>query len=214
MWIKLLVTKVIERQGKMVRFRPGDWVDVGRQYAMTLVASGEATIPSRERANLLLPHKAGILCWSVPPGHFSETFKEIEIKTIGDAVGSDILRFRHSLVCDPGAIARTDLIAVGFNLLAHWQIAVPLESYELLAAHLGNKHEQEATQKIVRDLRVPVYDTRVIFVRRCEDTAALFDLWFQEKRNLPGGDVRLAFLRALYQTKPLICALPVNWCNH
>jgi len=36
-------------------------------------------------------------------------------------------------------------------------------------------------------------------------------VWQREMRAVPGGDMRLAFVRALYIVKPLVLALPNSW---
>jgi len=63
--------------------------------------------------------------------------------------------------------------------------------------------------RVVFDMRVQVYDTRVIFARKCRDTDALFAAWGKEKAR--GVDERLAFLRALHRVVPLVNALPPTW---
>jgi len=65
------------------------------------------------------------------------------------------------------------------------------------------------TEEVIHDLRVPVYDTRVRFIRRNRTTERLMGLWYEERQQ---GEA-LAFLRALgrVQPKPLICALPAEW---
>jgi hypothetical protein len=103
---------------------------------------------------------------------------------------------------------RPDLFQAGFNLLARWQAAAPLWSYTELACHVGSEADREATKAVIRELRVPLYDTRVLFVRRCDDTRRLIELWLAECKR---GDARLAFLRAMYQVKPVLCALPAQW---
>ncbi len=53
---------------------------------------------------------------------------------------------------------------------------------------------------------MPVYDTRLMFIRRCHATRELVDEWVAED-----GHRGLAFLRALYRVKPLVLALPTTW---
>jgi len=62
------------------------------------------------------------------------------------------------------------------------------------------------TQKVVRDLRVPLYDIRFMVMRRCENTRRLLEVWEGE-----GEYTRLSFLRSLYRVKPLVLALPCTW---
>jgi len=52
-----------------------------------------------------------------------------------------------------------------------------------------------------------------VFVRRCPDTRRLVETWHAERARFPSGEDRLAFLRALYIVKPLVCDLPTVWTN-
>lgn len=104
---------------------------------------------------------------------------------------------------------RLNILPIGFSLLDTWQIAAPVWSYTELAAHVGNAAEREYTQSIIRDLRVLMYDTRMVFVRRCGDTRKFVSVWRDESEK--GADERLAFLRALYIVKPVLLALPTTW---
>lgn len=130
------------------------------------------------------------------------------------SASSELLPFDRTLIWDPEAPLRLDLIPNGFHLITRfaWQIAVPLWSYEQLARDMGSEEARAATEAIIRDLRVPVYDPRVLFFRRCPETEALLETW-QEEAGCGSDDdgMRLAFMRALYRVKPLVCALPVTW---
>ena len=214
MYVKLLVTKSIEINGKVTTFRPGDWVDVGRQSAMVMVSRNEATIPNTEKLASLLPKDAVVhFTKDTPKARQYETRLQNMSLSV-DFTGSDsnLLSHSYNLIAFPSAIAHLELIPVGFRLIEKWQVAAPLGSYEEMAIHIGTEEDRDLTKEVIRDLRVPWYDTRLLFVRRCSDTKSLFEAWNAEKRKLNGKtDSRLAFLRALYRVKPVICALPTTW---
>ena len=199
--VKLKAIKDIEIKGEMRRCYPGDWVDVGRQTAERWIAQGEAWRPSGE---ITVPSGAGV--WvrglAVPGCKVLEALPYIE-----DDGKSNALPYPRTLVWDPVLGCRHELLGVGFRLLNRWQVAVPLLSYEVLAYHLGDDEDRVRTEAIIRDLRVPVYDTRMIFVRRCAETVELVTRWLEDG----SGDERLAFSRAVYAVKPVICALPTSW---
>jgi hypothetical protein len=111
--------------------------------------------------------------------------------------------YARFLLWNPKAVLDRNLIAVGFSLLDHWQIAVPLYNYKVLAEHVGTPEDRERVKEIIHDLRVPIYDTRVMFVRQCAETRDLFERW--------DYGTELDFLVALYQTRPVINALPPTW---
>jgi len=114
-----------------------------------------------------------------------------------------------NLLWDASAHLRLEMIPIGFNLLTKWDLAVPLMPDTILAADLGTPAERELTKAIIHDLRVPVYNTAVMFLQRNRTTERLMGLWYEEKAL---GEP-LAFLRALgrAQPKPLLCALPFSW---
>lgn len=124
--------------------------------------------------------------------------------------GEPRLAYAQTLIWDPAARLRIDLIPAGFHLITAfgWEVAVPIYSYDELARDIGGDAEREQTALVVRDLRVPVYDPRVLFLRACQGSETLLAAWATERT---GGDDRLSFLRALYRTKPLVCALPTTW---
>ena len=80
--------------------------------------------------------------------------------------------------------------------------------YDELASRFGSNEERDRTEEIIHDLRVMVYDPRCLFIKRCTDTEHLIEMWAAERGQ---GSHKLAFLRALYIVKPLICALPISW---
>lgn len=115
------------------------------------------------------------------------------------------------LYLDPSAPLKLDLIPAGFRFLDRFEVCAPVWSYDELAEHLGTEEERERTREVIHDLRIPVYDTRVLFLRWTDSTRDLMLLWHEEMEA--GGDERLAFQRALYQVKPLILPLPTTWIH-
>jgi len=201
MWIQLLSPKIISASGKSARYNPGDWVDVGKQVALLWLSDGSAQIPEMAEsgidltgAGIITDHKE-LLC---------QRLKE-ETKDIMILEGAPCLPFERTIIMDAALPLRSTLIPLGVTLLDVWDIAVPLMDYNTLAINMGSDTERELTKLVIHDLRVPVYDTRLMFVKRKPDTERLIDNW----RN--AGKTPLAFLRELYQIKPLILALPCTW---
>jgi hypothetical protein len=90
------------------------------------------------------------------------------------------LRFARTLVWDTRLAFRAELVSVGLRLLDTWDAAIPLWSYEQLAQHVGTAEARARTQAVVRDLRVPLYDTRLVFIRRNRAGEALVEAWNAE----------------------------------
>ncbi len=210
MLIQLRRPKQVAVEGNVRNCHPGDWVTVGRQTAMQWLASGDAWIPPA-RQKLLLPEDAGILVWG-RSHHVDQLRAALQGSddTIGIVSGqTPDIPFGKTLIWQPALPLKAHLLPVGFHFLERWQIALPLRDYDELALMVGTEMQREQARQILHDPRVPLYDTRLIFARRCDDTLALIAQW--QEQVAAGQEERLAFLVALYQVKPLVLALPIEW---
>jgi hypothetical protein len=124
-----------------------------------------------------------------------------------------LLPWENTLFVAPETCVPSDLLSVGFNLLDRWDVAAPLWRYGVLAKDQGTPADRKRTEAVIRDLRVLLYAHELLFVRDSPDGRRFIETWRAEcgDGNGTGGDERLAFLRALYQVKPLFCALPRSW---
>lgn len=155
----------------------------------------------------VLPHDSGAVLVGQSPGMV------LALGQLGLAMAqgnSEMLPFERTLIWDPVAPLRLAMVPHGLRFLDRWQIACPLYSYRLLARDIGTDEERERTARVIHELRVPVYDYRVLFVRRCAETLRFMGA-FQEESDCGEDDLRLPFLRALYRVKPLMLALPQQW---
>ena len=119
------------------------------------------------------------------------------------------IAYDRTLFISPNTKVPWELLDAGFNLLARWDVAVPLGVYGTLARDVGGDTERQATERRMRDLRMLLYDTSLLFAQRNETAQELLSLWRDECIN--GADERLAFVRAMYQVKPRLCPLPRVW---
>lgn len=200
-WIRAKSILRTEKNGKMASFYPGDWLQVGRQQAREWLSTGQCEIL---KPAVLQTVQDLTDCAILVRGVLLESQR---VNLAARFPGVPIEEYRGQqhgrfLLWDLSANLRQDLILTGFGLLAKWQLAMPLLNYDILAQNIGTAEEQAETKAVIRDLRVPVYDCRVIFVRQCSETRRLLELW-------QGGE--LAFLRALYQARPIVNALPPSW---
>lgn len=201
MWIQLLQSKRISLSGKDVQYNSGDWVDVGKHVALLWLSDGSAQIPEIAESGFdlsnagILTDRRELLCNRL----------KLETKSITIVEGRPCLPFEKTIILDSMLPFRASLIPVGVSLLDTWEMAVPLMDYKTLALHLEDENERARTKEVIHDLRVPVYDIRLMFIRKKPDTERLIDNW----RDNGGG--ALAFLREVYRIKPLILALPCTW---
>lgn len=213
MWVKLLVAKTVEVRGKSTRFYAGDWVDVGKQLALQWLADGDAEIPVTSY-DAVTPIGSGVVfvaADSMLVRDFKSKFGDAEVLNVPEP-GPEI-PFVYTMYLSGKVPFRYALVPAGYGLLETWEIAVPLWDYNQLACDVGSDQDRAATKAVIRDLRVPLYDTRVMFVRRTPSTQAVFKRWSEERGCIDSADTRLAFLRALYAVKPLVLALPTTWSS-
>lgn len=215
MWVQLRSIQHIEENGRQMTRHPGDWVNVGKQTALLWIQRGEAVLPEKTKyGDFELASGSGLLIISdepETPDNPNPNRKPLEpfARQIEISVGARCLPWERNVLWTPSFGLRLELVPVGLMLLETWQIAVPLWDYKQLASQVGSHEDREKTRAVIHDLRVPLYDTRLMFVRACKECELLFNRWEQEMKA--GGDERLAFARALYKTPMLILALPMTW---
>jgi hypothetical protein len=202
-WTQAISIIHYEENGQTKTAHPGDWLQLGRQQARDELTRGNVKIL---KATTLQSVQDLSDCAILTRGVvYDSTRSQLGVKYPGLPMES-YDRFPDQpgryLIWDMGAKLRHDLILVGFGLLQKWQLAVPLLDYNTLAGDVGSTEEQAETKRIIHDLRVPVYDTRVIFARQCQENRKLFELW---------DGSQLGFLWALYQARPIVNALPPSW---
>jgi len=206
-WVQLRSIQYAQDEaGNTETYYPGDWVKVGKQTALRWIASGEAWALA-EKIAALLPEDSGVVIRGPKEAVSQLGNLAGELKV---AFGEPRPEFAHTLCWDAVLKLPAHLIGSGFHLLERgWQLVVPLCDYELLALRIGSEEDRERAKQIIPDLRVPVYQTGLMFVQRCPDTLRLFAAWKEQRAGI--SDERLAFLCALYLSKPLVLALPVTW---
>lgn len=209
MWVQLRTVKTIEVNGVGRHYKPGDWVDVGRMVALRWIAEGVAHTP--RPINELLPSGAG--AWIDPLLSGMPFVSQIQGANLPIApyLGSGPVPYPRTVFIGGDVHLRMTLLPVALNLLSKWELVVPLLSYDRLAVHLGSEDERAITKEAIRDLRVPVYEPRLMFMRRCRNADLLMRHWQAERQR--GPNLHLSFMRALYQVKPQLCAAPVSWLD-
>ena len=90
-----------------------------------------------------------------------------------------------------------------------WDLASSLFSYKALADQVGSEEDRAGTEALVGDIRLPVYDSRLVWVRQTAASHAFLEVWHKELEK--GTGEFHSFLRALYIARPMICTLPMDW---
>lgn len=207
MWVQLKCIKYIEKNGKEQAYHPGDWVNVHRQHALRWIAAGEAISPDPSTSSADIDYSAGILALVEPGEEFRSRLAEIP--QLQFTVGPIGLPYSETLIWHPSVVLKLGLLSVGFRLLEKWQMAVPLLDYKTLALNVGSEAEREETKAMIHDLRVPIRDPRLMFLRRCDATRQLINIYAKDIET--GKHPQLSLLRAIWQVKPVVCDLPNTW---
>ena len=214
MWVQLTSIQYVADHGVQKTCYPGDWVDVGKQQALLWVSQGSATLPDQGKySRLVVGAGAGVLVVSQGDRDQVRAAAEEMLSPYPNLAinvsPAPALPFEQTAIWDLSVRLRPELIPIGLALLDKWQAAAPIFDYSRLASHEGDVADRQKTAAVLPDLRVPLYETGLMFVRRDADTERLFEKWAKERED--GGDARHAFLRALYTTPLLFLALPITW---
>ncbi len=210
MWVRLKSIQYIEKAGKQVAHHPGDWIEVSTAHGRLLLANGDADVPGLKNGLVLVEGECGVLL----PGEYGDQVPSmltkhapsLEVQTSDELS----LPWERTLIWNPDLALRLELVSAGYGFLEKFDVAVPMADYAELASGIGNKRDREKTEKLIGDLRVPVYDTRLMFIRQGEAGEELLKVW-EKEQTAKNSNPSLAFLRALHKVQPYILALPTTW---
>lgn len=213
-YIRLTRVKHIRVGGVQKTYHKGDWVDVGKQAATLWLADGSAEIPGPDPTKMevikeLLGPGCGV---RVLQGTYGATRKG---KSFGNCLralkfssGAIALPYRYTMIWKPSAKVTPQQVLIGFSQITSefsWEMVARLAGSQM-ARDVGSEAERAKTEALIGDLRIPVYDTRVLWVRKTKATEGLIRRWTASIRA--GEDEAHAFLRALYVERILLCTLP------
>jgi hypothetical protein len=208
-WVQAVGIFSYEKDGKMMMCYPGGWAEIGKQDARRLMAEGKCTIHRVDTKKVV--QDLADCAVALRGDGLDATQSAVAQRYPGLPVVSGWnFHSRRMLFWETSAKVKAEFVMVGFGLLLKgWHVAAPLLDYDTLARDVGSDDDRWRTRQLLHDLRVPVYDSRLVFARRCPASLGLFAAWKEEKAE--GGDEDLAFLRALQRVKPLVNALPPFW---
>lgn len=200
---------------------PGDWVEVKNQQTLQRwIANGKAEAPhwlKAEAATAIFSDNCGVIVRASKDTKVSMVaFAEYESAL--DIIKSTKLHlpFKHNLIWSPSFPLTKPQMIIGYSLIAAgrggydaWDMAAMLTSQTALANTVGAPDERAKTRQVIGDNRLPVYDTRAIWVKRTKRTTAIIDAMQAEVED--GADERHAFLRAVYGMPIKLCTLPPKW---
>ncbi len=211
-WVKA-IRPIIRHDltGAYTRYQPGDWFECRNQERAELmrggfIASGNAGIDASFDGI-----DAGVLMLGTPaPLDFCSRYS-LEMQQGQDVElpwERTVLWRTHTRLTPEAAVLGLMRIDAG-NDESAWEMAAMLKSETKTARSIGSEEERARTLEVLGDLRLPIYDTGVLWVRRTEATKEVINLWREEVDA--GADERHAFLRTIYTNPVLLCTLPPDW---
>ena len=232
-WVRAIDVLYVNENGQRVTKRAGEWAEVGKHQARMLLASGQAEIPKRDTRNEVQEYdQCGVrvriplapLSSHIPWFHRADF--TIDISVFGDLAdklvftqGEPAITHDFTVIWKPSTPVVPHAVEMGLARLHSfedtdaepWEMLAILASETEWADSFGSDEERAKTEGAIGDLRIPVYDTNMLWVRKTERTEAVIARWLTELRQ--GADEQHAFLRALYAEHVLMCTLPANWAG-
>ena len=215
MWIQIVSPNVyITIYGTTTEHQPGDVVDVGKTVALPLIEQGRAIVPAWLKAQPMAGQDVGVLMRGKTRTTDALLMGLKHLGVDGKLAGKNVLRlpWGRTLLLDAGYSLSAGGCALGLARVAAdeelgWEMAAMLTGQT--AEHTGSHADRVKTLEVVGDLRVPVYETRAVWVRRTDATKALVAEWRAALEE--GEQEQHAFLRALYARRVVMCTLPRDW---
>ena len=211
-WVKAIRPVVRHNfKGAYAHYAPGDWFECHNQELAELLQQGLIETSALDvRANYA-DMDAGVLAI----GHDAPD-------EMCDKYGLEVRRgnmpellWERTVLWSPGIRLTAEAIVLGLMRIdaddqeLAWEMAAMLDSKSRLVQDIGTEEDKERTLEVLGDLRLPVYDTDALWVRRTETTEEVLRLWSAEVAA--GADARHAFLRTVYSCRVLLCTLPADW---
>lgn len=218
-WVRAVGILYVEEGGRLAAKHPGEWAEVSKHQARAWIASGQAEIPKTNIRDEVQEYDVcGILIRS------DETENLMMLGDLVDKlrISYDIpsVPFPYTVLWKPPARINPRAIEVGFSRLQsfeetdaeRWEMLGMLASDTMLARDIGSDEERAKTDELIGDLRLPVYDTGLLWIRQTPATGYVMRVWANELAH--GADEQHSFLRAIYSTRILLCTLPPQWQEH
>ena len=214
-WITLKSIKHIRKQGVLKTYYPGDSVNVGKQTAIAWILDGTAEDPFGQVGPSAVPASPGDTEFGI---HVRAVEGSVDLSALGDiglrvptSYGSVAAPYTNTFLWEPSKVLSPRLLNYGFLRIVEggWDLASSLHSYKVLADRVGSEEDRRGTERLIGDLRLPVYDSRLVWVRDTPASCSFLEAWEVELQK--GVGEFHSFLRTLYTIRPRICTLPMDW---
>ena len=211
-WVKA-IKGVIRHDllGAYRTYQPGDWFECRNQELLELLARKLVDTTAHIIRSEFDGKDSGVFAVgnATPPDGLDCFGIEVKRGLVPE------LPWKRTLIMSAGASTTIESIALGLMRIdteddfPGWEMAAMLASETQLARDVGSPKDKERTVELVGGLDVPIYDSRLVWVRRTPATQEVIELWCKELAT--GADPRHAFIRAIYCQSVKLCTLPAEW---
>lgn len=214
-WVHVLGRVYYEENGIRQTALAGDWVQIGKHQARKWLAEGSVEIPEpHRRADALNLNRCGVVVRGdeMPGKSFFGVLRH--------QASEPSLPYEYTVIWEPSLSVPLQGIEAGLTRLMSaelfpsgdsWEALATLVSLKTLASDVGSPGEQSKTEVVVGTLRLPVYDARLLWIRKTPATENFITMWASEL--VKGSDEQHSFLRSLYSSRIMMCTLPPGWQN-
>lgn len=199
MWIQLLKPKRIEVNGKPTNYNTGDWVNVGRQYALLLISQNEA----RCLDSNLPPVAATAGFLFIKQSHVAKVSSDLKVTNLSE--WDYTLPYSENFLIG-NKITHYQKIPLMFDKLKQFDVIAPLT--DSLALYFVTNDNRDMAKSELLDLRTPVYNADFVFFRRNAKTQSIVKNWKQKSKVY---DSNLALTISLFRNPCLLLALPTSY---
>ena len=223
-WVQAkTILRVPDENGQLRTYHPGDWCAVGKHKAREWLANKQAIVPDDEKRRKIVYGELGdcgviVRGDAAPLDAVLDPQHGIKIAHTARNAGTNIrISWSRVLIWDTSLELSSRQLLQGFVRIEvpegynAWEMAVMLYDNRELASKFGTEAEKQKTLKVVGDLRLPVYDTRALWVRKTKDAERVIDIWRAELDD--GADLTHAFLRTIFTNPIRLCTLPKGWLS-
>jgi hypothetical protein len=206
-----------DEHNQMKRYHRGDWIEIGKQQAREWLELGRVSVPgTKESSDQVIGNLSdcGILIregFEDNANHILQKHEQVRVRVSKRLE----LMFDRSLLWKADYPMSPERAALGFVRIekspsyAGWECAAMMRGQNQLVRSIGTKEDKQGTLDLLGDLRLPVYETSAIWIRKTRATQKLVTEW-QNWLDQGVGDEH-AFIRALYQNRIILCTLPRGW---
>jgi len=211
-WVKTLKTLSRYDLGGAYRtYQPGDWFQVNNQEMLELLSREMIQTNRLDIKVNFAGQDVGVAVRSgTPTEHMLDNYGMQCIRSDAFKMPWERTAFwnvKYPMTAEGVALG---LIRVdGRDEEPTWEMAAMLADRDRMARDIGTAEEKARTLEVLGDLRLPVYETGILWVRRTEATEEVIQLWRAEVDA--GADERHAFLRTIYTHRVMLCTLPADW---